>query len=741
MVRERLGRVRTRLSALPSDQGGIPPQPEATPEEWEQYARLLHLLGNAYENHLDSLNALGHIRQSRQELQAKSGAWQGFSEPGPHSVDFVDNLWMEVRAKEREIEATRLEQAALESVLENQRLALKNSEQALRRVKEELESADPLQADRLRWLLDLSETRNLHDQARMTALDSEREFRAETLAYRLEERDLLRRQALAASRVSPVSMEDRDAKVGELSHFQQALEEDILRAAEASRTAQERLHLARERLREAQERRLAEGQEMPIERPQRELDTLKTEVETSGSSLKVLRLLALVLVVQRQMWDQRYRIEHAPDSEALDGVLVEIQQNADRLTALRKYLRSDLETTQRRMSGLEKRLADWKSEYGDRDLGEREQMAYTRQQAVVRRALAEADDLDAALRSLRESVRLREENATVPERLRRFAGDVEELVEKVWDFELLTVEDKIVAEGREIVGKRSVTMGKVLQVLLILGLGLWFTTWLAEHGRRLLTRRLPGRESAALLGLRLFTLLAVVGLVVFALITVNIPLTVFAFMGGALAIGVGFGAQNILNNFISGLILLVEKPIKLGDIVDIDGVRGRVTHIGSRCCQVHRFDGIDMLIPNSSFLEKNVTNWTLSDATMRFSLTVDAAYGSPIRDAMAVLKRAIEEHPRILNYPAAEVYLEEFGDSALIFRADYWIDVRVEPNWLRVASDLRIRVEELFDELGIVISFPQRDVHLHSAKPMKVELVAAGSIGRAGESSAGTVKS
>ncbi|MBU2571788.1 MAG: mechanosensitive ion channel [Gammaproteobacteria bacterium] len=117
----------------------------------------------------------------------------------------------------------------------------------------------------------------------------------------------------------------------------------------------------------------------------------------------------------------------------------------------------------------------------------------------------------------------------------------------------------------------------------------------------------------------------------FSLVRVHVPLTVFTFFGGALAIGAGFGAQNIISNFISGLILSVERPIKLGDIVDVEGVRVKITHIGGRCCQVHRFDGIDMLIPNSRLLDKSVTNWTLSEQSIRCTVMVGIAYGSPVR--------------------------------------------------------------------------------------------------------------
>lgn len=297
------------------------------------------------------------------------------------------------------------------------------------------------------------------------------------------------------------------------------------------------------------------------------------------------------------------------------------------------------------------------------------------------------------------------------------------MVGDLWDFELLAVEDKIIVEGRELVGKRSVTFGKVTQVLLILVVGFWITARVAVRGRRMALGRLAGRESTALLAHRLISLSAVVGLVVFALVAVNIPLTAFAFLGGALAIGMGFGAQNILNNFISGLILLAEKTVKLGDIVEVEGIRGQVTDIGSRCCQVHRFDGIDMLIPNSSFLEKNVTNWTLSDQRLRFSIRIGVDYGSPTRETAALTLQAVAECPQALKDPEPQVLLEDFGSDALIFQADFWVDLHREPNWRRVASDIRHRIEELLREQGIAIAFPQRDIHLDSAKPIQVEVL------------------
>jgi len=250
-------------------------------------------------------------------------------------------------------------------------------------------------------------------------------------------------------------------------------------------------------------------------------------------------------------------------------------------------------------------------------------------------------------------------------------------------------------------------------MLAILSIGFWSISRLARYSREKVVSWQSAQASSALLGIRLFSMTAVVAILVFALVSVHIPLTVFTLLGGTLAIGVGFGAQNLLNNFISGLILLMERSIKMGDIVEVEGILSCVTHIGSRCCQVQRFDGIDMLIPNSSFLEKTVTNWTLSDHCLRLSVLVGVAYGTSATQAMKV--------------PEPEVYLQDFAADALSLRLDFWIDLEIQPNRYRVLSDVRLRIEQLFAEANIVIPFQRRDIHLDVIKPLKVEMVKANS--------------
>jgi len=724
----RLDQVRGRINAMSGD--GIAAPSGATTAEWEEFKRLLNLLANAYESHLDALHKLSNIQQTRQDFQQKSAIWVGFSEQPPYSIDFVDDQWQQVRLKDRELESARLEQAMIESLLESQRLAFQTSAQNLRQATEALEGATPEQIEHVRWLQELNALRKQHNEARIGALDTDIKARKERLAYLSDEKALLQRKALVASRSSPLSQADLDKKLAKLAQQQQGLELETQQAVQFEILAQQKLQRTRERLREVQ---LKFG-EQPLsklsypddtEMLQQVLDADSAEVDVAASNLKVLRLYATALLGRRHVLELRYRIDHAENRKALKEAEAEVQQGLQKLALWQEYLLSDLETTRVRLDTVEHRLANWQSSYGDKAQEQRKHAAYFEQEALLRRVIAEADDLGSRVHNLQETLQWQRDEASIVDKIEAFYVDLIEMANALNDFELLTIDDTITVEGREIVGKRSVTVGKIVTLLIIFALGLWLINRITAYGYGVVKNWQAARASQGLLAIRLFSLLAVVGIVVFALVSVHIPLTVFTFFGGALAIGVGFGAQNILNNFISGLILLTEHSIKLGDIVEVDGVLSRVTKIGSRCCQVHRFDGIDMLIPNSSFLEKNVTNWTLSDQRLRCTVSVGASYDSPVRTAMELVKRAAAEHVQVMQDPPPEVYLDEFGDNALNLRLDFWVDLLVQSNRMRVMSDVRLRIEALFAENGIAMAYPQRDVHLDIAQPVKVALTTA----------------
>ncbi len=201
----------------------------------------------------------------------------------------------------------------------------------------------------------------------------------------------------------------------------------------------------------------------------------------------------------------------------------------------------------------------------------------------------------------------------------------------------------------------------------------------------------------------------------------KIPLTMFAFLGGALAIGIGFGTQTLIKNFISGIILLFERKIRVGDIVDVEGVVGRVTEVSTRSSIIKSPDDVETMIPNSFFLEHKVTNWTLTMPRQRKSVRVGVAYGSDTRTVMDILKDCALRHGLVCKDPEPFVVFEDFGDSALVFILYYWYDFSSDGNALVVASDLRLMIEKRLREAGIEIPFPQRTLHLAS-KPIRVEM-------------------
>ena len=195
-------------------------------------------------------------------------------------------------------------------------------------------------------------------------------------------------------------------------------------------------------------------------------------------------------------------------------------------------------------------------------------------------------------------------------------------------------------------------------------------------------------------------------------------LTVFA---GAVGVGVGFGLQNIASNFISGLVILAERPITLGDRVEVAGITGQVQQIRARSTVIRTNDNITMIVPNTKFIDSPVTNWTYGDPRVRFRIPVGVAYGSDVGKVREALLAAGRENPQTLKDPAPSVFLNKFGDNSIDFELVVWSsEMSYRPS--RYRSDLNFAIEEKFREAGIEIAFPQRDLHIRSGV-LKVETV------------------
>jgi small-conductance mechanosensitive channel len=261
------------------------------------------------------------------------------------------------------------------------------------------------------------------------------------------------------------------------------------------------------------------------------------------------------------------------------------------------------------------------------------------------------------------------------------------------------------------VGDSSLTLGQVLSVAVFAAIGIFLVNWSSGLLRRKMTGRRVNADVIQVVS-RAYLVLGFIVLGIMALDFLGIPLAAFAFISGAIAIGVGFGAQNIINNFISGWILMWERPIRIGDFLEMGEVRGTVESINTRSTCIRRVDGVHLLVPNSYLLENTVTNWTLIDQLVRTSVRVGVAYGSDVGLVTKLLKQAAEEHTGVLKDPEYSVIFDDFGDNSLIFELNVWMHAAAERSLRVTRSDLRYRIEQLFSENDVIISFPQRDVHV-----------------------------
>jgi potassium efflux system protein len=178
----------------------------------------------------------------------------------------------------------------------------------------------------------------------------------------------------------------------------------------------------------------------------------------------------------------------------------------------------------------------------------------------------------------------------------------------------------------------------------------------------------------------------------------------------ALGVGIGFGLQEIIANFISGLIILFERPIRVGDLITVGDSSGQVIRIHIRATTIRDFDGKELLVPNKEFVTGRLLNWTLSNTDIRMTLEVGIAYGSDVHKAVTILEELLRSHDMILDDPAPDVIFREFGNSSLNLIARYFFNDVDRRAFL--LHDLHMKINDAFKENGIVIAFPQIDVHM-----------------------------
>ena len=265
----------------------------------------------------------------------------------------------------------------------------------------------------------------------------------------------------------------------------------------------------------------------------------------------------------------------------------------------------------------------------------------------------------------------------------------------------------------------KITLGSVLGFFVILAVGYAVSSSIRFLLREELLKRMHLSRGLPELIASTIHYLVLLLVFFFAVNLGGVELNKFTLLTGALGVGVGFGLQNIVNNFISGLILQFERPIHIGDVLDIDGSTGTVTRIGIRSSTILTFQGAEVIIPNANFISGKVINWTLTEPKRRVDLPVGVAYGSNVKQVRQLLEHAAVAHESVLTDPAPVAYFKGFGASSLDFELQLW--VMQESNVTRVKSEVALTAMQSFEDANIEIPFPQRDLRLRSVDPAAAE--------------------
>jgi small-conductance mechanosensitive channel len=459
---------------------------------------------------------------------------------------------------------------------------------------------------------------------------------------------------------------------------------------------------------QAQERLANTKKKTDIALAKARLEAVDADREASQQLLEQTEDMLNLLNQQEQVWKNRYGlVKGEADSEKIDAWKKEIDAGKIKIERTLRLQESYQNSLQLQIASLEKQLLD---QGYSKDLRRELENRLGALKTSARGGLEYLSMLQATLRlnqRLLDEITNKRKRVDLWKKLTTLTGKIK----NIWNLELWVIDE------------HGVTVKKLAMALIILIIGFIFVKRIILFWVRRLLARVNMKETTTAAVEKIINYIVVFLIILFALRVVNMPLTLFTFLGGAVAIGVGFGAQNLINNFISGFIVMAEQPIKIGDLVEIEGTFAMVEEIGARCTRIRTSGNVQILVPNSSFLEKNIINWTLSDKEVRAQVTVGVIYGSPVREVERLMLQVANKHTKVRKAPKPFVLFNDFGDNALIFDLYFWISMSRIMDRRIIESDIRFRIDELFRGAGIVIAFPQRDVHLDVQKPLKFQIV------------------
>lgn len=728
-LRIKLEESRTRRDQANADSGEPSQSAGVEPEFQAEYLRQLDTLIYLYQVQTETIPELQRAEQALEGERKR--VWSGFDEPPPYSILMLDDLMDAAEGAQGKVAAY---ESSLNQIQRNAQRFETDSQMdkaAARLAADGLDKAvTPADIARASVELELARIIDRVSDNRLSWANLESQLIKVQLATAQLETKLLERKIKLANQHVTFTEQDLAKVANKLEENRKELDKELQAAQfEHDRWAREFEQAQRALVREeAQQRQRPPGATTePPEEPSARRRAADAWVQTLRYRIYALQTSATMILHMENLWKQRFLLVNSQNPDERREALALIRLTLERVHPMESYLYGELELIRAdvikqtarldKLEGSEPEARVFEQSTLNAYLGKREDVE--RLQASVHRTL---QALERWLRDYETGLGYR----GLEEKLSELLAQAVDIGKTIWRFELFTVDDVLEIDGKPVAVTRGITFGKSIGALLMLVLGYWAATVFAGRAQQFIVRQYAIGLPQAQVFRRWIVATCLLILVVGVMNLMNIPLTVFAFLGGALAIGAGFGMQTLIKNLISGLLILLERKIKVGDIVEVDGIVGTVTEVDIRSSTVRGFDGVESMIPNSTFLEHRVTNWTYTNPHIRRAVKIGVAYGSPVRRVADILLDCAARHGVILQEPAPFVWFEDFGDNALLFGVYYWLEMRPQVNSYQIASDLRFMIEKRLSDEGIVIAFPQRDVHLSSEHPLRVELATAG---------------
>lgn len=716
--------ARDSLARLDGSNGSISAPPGITPAEVEERRRDLEQMVLVTTNSLKDIDMRDQARKALEKARAEDAEWTGFKEVAPFSILLLDDLQNErsailARLRTHESSLTNLENLRANTISE-----LKGAEDATSSAMASIQNAAAEQADAAKWRLEAARGKVRALAARASYFQAAQETLKLRISVAKIELSLINRK-IGIVKIGAVFSEDDLAKVEAVTKERnKAHTKEIASVSKRLQSAVTTRAKAQSSLDGLLAKPVDERDTAQVELATFRLEVAEGRVESLQSISEALEGLILLENMAYKAYRDRRVILTTANKEERAKALGSLTALAERYRAWLNVLNNEMATCGADLSKIESRAASIPVGDPGFELLNEQRASRSEKLAMLQQVHQTVTSQRTILQRWINEFSHNHKKPSILEKLRDYASRGWDIIKRIWSLEVMSYEDKIEVDGETITGKIPVTLGMLLRALLFFVIGYAITSRLANRLQRMVVTRGHIAEAQAKT-LRNWAMIFVgVCLAFVTLSFLKIPLTLFAFFGGALAIGLGFGMQTLIKNFISGIIVLAERKIRVGDILDVDGIVGSVVEVNTRSSIIRSADDVETMIPNSVFLENRVTNWTLSSSRMRRNIRLGVAYGTDPRVMIEILTDCAGRHGLVCKDPAPFAILEDFGESALVFVLYFWVEMGKGTNAVVVASDLRLMIDRRLKEMGISVPFPQRDMHLVSNTPLMVRMTA-----------------